>query len=67
MSGTDNLQNRSYDPEQMAGYHFVKAEHFERMKMAYAGNPPLFYQYAEQEYFHKALAHRYKGMVGWMQ
>ncbi|MFF2154461.1 hypothetical protein ACFVVQ_04030 [Paenibacillus chitinolyticus] len=65
MSGTVNLQNRSYDPQQLAGYHFVKAEHFERMKMAHAGNPSLFYHYAEQEYFHKALAHRYKGMGGY--
>jgi hypothetical protein len=44
----------------------VKAEHFERMKMACAGNPPFFYKYAEQEYYHKALAHRYKGMGGWL-
>ncbi|NOV02302.1 hypothetical protein GC097_20035 [Paenibacillus sp. LMG 31457] len=55
-----------HDPETLSGYHFVKAEHFERMKMANANNPALYYQYAEQEYCHKALAHRYKGMAGWM-
>lgn len=67
MSGTVYLRNTYQDPEQLAGYHFVKAEHFERMKMAHASNPQLFYQYAEKEYYHKALAHRYKGMVNWMQ
>jgi len=67
LSETVNQRNMYYDPLQMAGYHFVKAEHFERMKMACAGNPTLFYQYAAQEYYHKALAHRYKGMASWMQ
>jgi hypothetical protein len=50
------------DPEQLAAYHFARAEHFERMKMASANNPALFYQYAEQQFHNKALAHRYKAM-----
>ncbi|MEC0234178.1 hypothetical protein P4H71_07520 [Paenibacillus kribbensis] len=53
----------SNDPNQLAGQNFVKAEHFERMKMANASNPVLFFQFAEQEYYHKALAHRYQGIA----
>ncbi|MCC3378701.1 hypothetical protein JO375_03835 [Paenibacillus sp. UY79] len=53
----------SNDPNQLAGQNFVKAEHFERMKMANANNPVLFFQFAEQEYCHRALAHRYQGIA----
>ncbi|MBE1445862.1 hypothetical protein [Paenibacillus sp. OAS669] len=52
-----------HNPLHQAGRHFVMAEHCERMKMACAGNPELFYKYAECEYYHKALAHRYKGIA----
>jgi hypothetical protein len=50
------------DPEQLAAYHFAQAEHFERMKMASANDPLRFYQYAEQQFHNKAIAHRYKAM-----
>ncbi|MCM3337813.1 hypothetical protein M3650_03965 [Paenibacillus sp. MER TA 81-3] len=53
----------SYDPNQLAGQYFVRAEHFKRMKMANANNPVMFFHYAEQEYYHKALAHRYQGIA----
>ncbi|WP_226000257.1 hypothetical protein [Paenibacillus sp. BJ-4] len=55
--------NTSNDPNQLADENFVKAEHFERMKMANANNPVLFFQFAEQEYYHQALAHRYQGIA----
>ncbi len=51
------------DPNQLAGQNFVKAEHFERMKMANANNPVLYFQFAEREYYHKALAHHYQGIA----
>nr|WP_246358639.1 hypothetical protein [Paenibacillus phytorum] len=64
MNETSNRNMYGYhDPMHQAGKHFVMAEHFERMKMAYAGDPARFYQYAECEYYHKALAHRYKGIA----
>jgi hypothetical protein len=52
----------THNPEQLAAYHFARAEHYERLKMASANNPTLFYQYAEQQFHHKALAHRYKAI-----
>ncbi|MFC5406282.1 hypothetical protein [Cohnella soli] len=55
------------DPNQLAGYNFVRAEHFERMKMANANNPLLYFKYAEQEYYHKALAHHYQGIAHSME
>jgi hypothetical protein len=51
------------NPEQLALYHFAQAEHFERLKMASANHPVLFYYYAEQQYYSRALAHRYKAMT----
>ncbi|GAA4849954.1 hypothetical protein GCM10023310_30510 [Paenibacillus vulneris] len=60
---TRDIYTYHNNPLHQAGRHFVMAEHCERMKMACAGNPELFYKYAECEYYHKALAHRYKGIA----
>jgi hypothetical protein len=65
------LTQKSFDqrqnPEQMAAYHRNLAEHFERLKMASAKDPQMFYQYGQQQFENEALAHYYKAMSHGMQ
>ncbi|WP_152619537.1 hypothetical protein [Cohnella kolymensis] len=46
-------------PIHAAGHQFVLSEYFHRLKMAFAADPLLYYQYAAQEHHHKTLAYRY--------
>jgi len=49
--------------EQLALRHFAQAEHFKVLKNVYGNDSSLYYQYGEQQYYHKALAHRYRAMI----
>ncbi|WP_221569068.1 hypothetical protein [Alkalihalobacillus sp. TS-13] len=40
--------------------HAALAEHYERHKIAYAGNSTAYYKYAELQYFHKSRALYFK-------
>jgi hypothetical protein len=59
------MMNTQQMPVQQAQQEFLRhaalAEHYERLKMAHAGNDQAFYKYAELQYFHKSRAHHYKG------
>jgi hypothetical protein len=60
-----NRQNEDLTPslEQLALFHFEQAEYFERLKMASVNSPALFYHYAAQQFYNKALEHQYKAML----
>lgn len=49
--------------EQLALRHFAQAQHFKVLKNVYVNDSSLYYQYGEQQYYHKALAHRYRAMI----
>jgi hypothetical protein len=62
------LINRQYEDlipslEQLALFHFEQAKYFERLKMASVNSPALFYHYAAQQFYNKALEHQYKAML----
>ncbi|MGN8767995.1 histidine phosphatase family protein [Paenibacillus barengoltzii] len=53
----------TWNHKQLAFYHFTQAGIFERLKMASANDPVLYYHYAEQQFANMALAYRYKAMT----
>ncbi|WP_416150387.1 histidine phosphatase family protein [Salipaludibacillus sp. HK11] len=54
---------KSHYPGQLAHRYFSQSENFRLLKLASIHNPVLFYQYAQQQYYHKALANHYKAMA----
>ncbi|MEW9670542.1 hypothetical protein [Ammoniphilus sp. 3BR4] len=59
---------------QVAQQNFLKhaalAEHYERLKIANAGNSTAYYRYAELQYYHKSRAIHFKGYfsaASWME
>lgn len=41
--------------------HAALSDHYERLRMASAGNSANYYHYAELQYFHKSRAIHFKG------